>query len=167
MYEKNKVVMLLAAIVLVVVVARFEYSKSRANVVRVLIDTPQLQSVDIGSYNNLENGQRAAIKELSRQAKLHPNVAQFFVYLRNEKPQKVGEEIVRLWWLRADEALLQDFLYYDTVWHFDTFSFWQAQEFAHNNSGLLFNHAKDKNIHEASQRHMTIAEMMKRWTRYE
>ena len=159
--------MLLAAIVLVAVVARFEYSKSRANVVRVLVNTPELQSVDIGSYNNLEDGQRAAIQHLSRQAKIHLSTMQFFVYFKNKKPQKAGEENVRLRWLRADETLLQDFLYYDTIWRFGTFPFWRMQEFTHNNRGHLFNHAKDKNIHEASQRHMTIAEMMKRWTRYE
>lgn len=68
--------------------AAFEYSKPKANDVKVLVSTPQLQSVDIGSYDNLEDGQRATIQELSRQLKHHPKTREFEVHLKNPETDK-------------------------------------------------------------------------------
>ena len=59
--------------------AAFEYSKSRGNVVKVLVSTPQLQSVEVGDYPTLNDGQKLAIQELSRQLKIHPKTSNFKV----------------------------------------------------------------------------------------
>jgi hypothetical protein len=63
MKKRTKIVLLCAAIVLLAVTAKIEYSKSRANVIKVLVSTPQLHSVDIGDYVNKQAGWDAMMSE--------------------------------------------------------------------------------------------------------
>ena len=71
---RRKIAIALLCSVFLVVFAKIEYSKSRANVVRVLVSTPQLQSLDIGFYENEKDGAKAAEAELRRQIASQPAV---------------------------------------------------------------------------------------------
>ena len=89
--KRRKIAILFCVVLLLVgAFAAFEYSKSRGNVVKVLISTPQLQSVDIGDYPTLNDGQKLAIQELSRQLKIHPKTMNFKVMWATP-PQKADK----------------------------------------------------------------------------
>ena len=78
--KRRKIVVLSCVVFLFIgAFAAFEYSKSRGNVVKVLVSTPQLQSVEVGDYPTLNDGQKLAIQELSRQLKIHPKTSNFKV----------------------------------------------------------------------------------------
>lgn len=95
MNKRTKVVMLLAAIVLCIAWTKFEYSKPHGNVVTVLVSTPQLQSVDIGDYENAEDGANAAEAELQRQIASHPKLNNFQVIWR--EPEKNSRTGITYW----------------------------------------------------------------------
>lgn len=79
---------LVAVLLCVVVLAYIEYSKRNVNRVRVLVSTPQMQSIDIGSYDNLEDGQRAAMQQLDRQMKGLPQTLEYQAHWQNQKIDK-------------------------------------------------------------------------------
>lgn len=90
---KRRKIGVLACVTLLLVgaFAIFEYSKSRENGVKVMVSTPQLQSVEIGNYATLDEGQRVAIQELSRQIKLFPKTLHFRVFWETP-PQLIDKE---------------------------------------------------------------------------
>ncbi len=71
---------LIAALLCVAFFAYIEYSKRNAKRVKVLVSTPQLQSVDIGSYSDAVEARDPAIQELSRQIMAHPKTAVYKIY---------------------------------------------------------------------------------------
>ena len=92
---RRKIAIALLCSVFLVVFAKFEYSKSRANVVRVLVSTPQLQSVDIGFYENEKDAADAAEAELQRQIASHPKLNNFQVIWR--EPEKNSRTGITYW----------------------------------------------------------------------
>ena len=90
------------ALLCVAVFTYIEYSKHKPNAITVLVSTPQLQSVEIDSYSNLEDGQRAAIQELSRQLKAHPKTRDFSLSWNIANSNKICEmEYANGWLLKS------------------------------------------------------------------
>lgn len=84
--------------------AAFEYSKSRRHVAKVLVSTPQLQSVEIGRFSSEQEGNKQAIEEISQQIELHPKTAQYEAhYLNNGNLDFYHTKIV---YNRAEKKLL-------------------------------------------------------------
>lgn len=83
---KRRKIAILSCVVLLLVgaFAAFEYSKSRRHVAKVLVSTPELQSVDIGSFTDRIEAKKIAIQELSRQIILHPKTSQYEAHYLDE-----------------------------------------------------------------------------------